>query len=304
MRNRKDLIKNKILITGASGFLGGNLAIHAARQWRVYATYNNTPIPFSDLYKTQMLDVTDRASVVSVIHSISPMVIVHCAAITNMNYCAEHPEEAFKVNVKGSENIAMAAKEIGARLLYISTDLVFDGDRSFYDEEDHPSPICEYGRTKLAGEQIVSSHNANSCIVRSALAFGRSKNSSRCFTERMIEKLRHGHHVQLFADEYRTPIYIHNLCDALLELACLRNTGVYNLAGSERISRHDFGLLAAEIFGLDNSLIHKISISEFKFKDKRPEDCSMSNKKAARLLSTSFYNAKTGLREMENNFLP
>ena len=293
-----------ILITGASGFVGGNLALRAARHWRVYATYNHNPLDLAHAHEVLFLDVTNRESVLSAIRRISPIVVVHCAAITSVDYCADHAEVAWEVNVKGTEHVAVASKEINARLVYVSTDLVFDGASSLYRENDNPRPICTYGQTKLEGERIVASVNADSCIARAAWTYGRSVNKSQCFAERMIAKLRQGTHVQLFIDEYRSPIYINSLCDAILELARSCNTGVYQLAGPGRVSRLEFGLLAADVFRLAKSLISGISIEAFGGRDKRPRDCSMSNEKAAGTLSTPFLSISAGLRDMASHVPP
>jgi dTDP-4-dehydrorhamnose reductase len=144
-----------------------------------------------------------------------------------MDYCADHVDLALAVNVKGTENVAVASEEIGARVIYVSTDLVFDGVGRFYSEEDKPNPICIYGKTKSAGEEVVSSLNTDYCIVRAAWTFGRSVDTSQCFAERMIDKLRKATPITLFTDEYRTPIYVTSLCDAILELARRRDTGIY-----------------------------------------------------------------------------
>ncbi len=289
-----------LLITGASGFLGGCLARRASSCWKTYAAYHTAPIDDERADATLRLDVTDREEVKRAIHEAAPDVVVHAAAVTDSNYCAENREEAWAINVKGTENMAVAAEEIGARLIYLSTDLVFDGEGRFYTEEDAPRPVCYYGKTKLEGEKAVSSSCSDYRIVRTALIYGSSSNSSRCFTEIMMENLKKGKDLTLFTDEYRTPVYIGSVCDILLELA-ERETpaGVFHAAGPERMSRFDFGVKLVEVFGFGKERLIPVSVNDFPFKDKRPKDCSMRSDKIRGALKTKIWGLERGLTEMK-----
>lgn len=289
-----------LLITGGSGFLGANLALMTSSYWKTYATYHSSPVHNKRLGVALHLDIKNRDEVEKIVYEISPKVIIHTAAITNSDFCVEHQKTAWEVNVNGTENIASAAKQVKARLIYISTDLVFKGDKSFYSEKDIPTPLCYYGKTKLEGEKIVSSLSSNYCIVRTSLIYGWSLNSSKCFTEVMISNLKNGKKVRLFVDEYRTPIYTKNLCEILLELAKRNDLqGVYHICGSERLSRFEFGLKLSEIFDFNKELIIPISINDFSFKDKRPKDCSMRNDKAKSALKRKFWSVEEGLKNMK-----
>jgi dTDP-4-dehydrorhamnose reductase len=277
----KDRSRN-LLITGASGFIGGNLAVRGSSLWNVCGTFLNNEIKLKNVRTIRELDVTDIEAVRSIFYEFLPSVVVHCAAISSMEYCANHPELATEVNVVGSRNISLVCKEIDARVIYLSTDLVFDGFRGNYEEEDTPNPICVYGRTKLAGEKAILSFGTGQCIVRIALTFGFSSNLSRCFTESLIDKLQAGMQVSLFTDEYRSPIYVDSLCNAILDIADRRETGTFHLGGPDRINRHEFGLLAADVFGFDRDLIVGTSVGAFGFRDRRPKDCSLNSHRAAR----------------------
>ncbi|MGA1824708.1 MAG: SDR family oxidoreductase [bacterium] len=289
-----------LLITGGSGFLGGNLAAMAFPCWETYATYCHSPMSYGRFKGIYPLDITDKEAVKKIIFTISPRVIIHTAALSKFDACAENRTIAWEVNVEGTRNIALAARQTNSRMIYISTDLVFGGDRGYYAEHDIPDPICYYGATKLAGEQAISSLCSNYCIVRTALIYGRSANSSRCFTETMIDHLQKGKMLRLFVDEYRSPIYSTNLCALLLELAARDELqGIYHLCGPERVGRFDFGIKLAEVFGFDAQYIVGTSVHNGTFKDKRPKDCSMHNKKASRFLQTKCMDIKDGLLHMK-----
>lgn len=289
-----------LLITGGSGFLGANLALMTSSCWETYVTYHSSPIRNKRLGVALHLNIKNRDEVERIVYEISPKIIIHTSAITNSSFCAEHQNAAWEINVKGTENIVLAAEQVKARLIYISTDLVFKGDKSFYSEEDNPTPLCYYGKTKLEGEKIVSSLSSNYCIARTSLIYGWSLNSSKCFTEIMISNLKNGKEVRLFMDEYRTPIYIKNLCEILLDLAKREDLqGVYHICGSQRLSRFEFGLKLSDIFGFTKEFIIPISVNEFSSKDERPKDCSMRNEKARSVLKTKFWSIEEGLKDMK-----
>ncbi len=294
-----------LLITGGSGFLGGNLVSIAAGLGETYFTYHTSPCPAESSGAAICMDVTDQAQTEKIVSEISPAVIIHAAAITDAGYCEEHQQDAWDINVSGTRNVASAAEKVGARLIYASTDMVFSGGDSFYSEGDTPNPVHYYGKTKLMGEQIVQSVSSNYCIARIALVYGRSANNSKCFTETILEKLGRGESVRLFVDEYRTPIYAKNLCNAFLELAERDDLqGIYHLAGSERLSRFEFGLRLAEIFGLDKKLLVPVSVGDVSFAYNRPRDCSLSHDKAASVLSTRFWNVEESLNDMKEGWVP
>lgn len=289
-----------LLITGGSGFLGANLALMASFYWKTYVTYHSSPIRDKRLGVALHLDIKNRDEVEKIVYKISPKVIIHAAAITNSDFCVEHQKLAWEVNVNGTKNIVSAAKLVKARLIYISTDLVFKGDKGLYSEEDIPAPLCYYGKTKLEGEKIVSSLSSNYCIARTSLIYGWSLNSSKCFVEIMIDNLNNGREVRVFMDEYRTPIYVKNLCEILIELAKREDLqGLYHICGSQRLSRFELGLKLSKIFDFNKDLIIPISVDDFSFKDKRPKDCSMRNDKAKSVLKTKFWSVEEGLKNMK-----
>jgi len=291
-----------LLITGTSGFLGGNLLAMAARRWKIYAAQHHATVDPGDATVVESFDVTDRAHVERLIRKIVPDVIIHAAAMANANLCADHGERALEVNVQGTENVAAAAEMVNARLIYVSTDLVFDGERGRYTEEDPASPVCHYGRTKLEGERRALALCSNCCVLRSALLYGWSRHTSRCFTEAMIADLEKGKPVGLFTDEYRTPLYVRNLGSILLELAQRSELqGLFHAGTADRVSRFQFGVKLCEVFGFSPELLVEASYKDFPFKEKRPGDCSLQTDKLRRTLTTPILSLDDGLRQMRND---
>ncbi|MFC1849710.1 SDR family oxidoreductase [candidate division CSSED10-310 bacterium] len=293
-RNPRD--KKTVLITGASGYIGGNLAYFMSEVGDIYRTFHTSPLRTGQAIP---LNITDKNEVNRVIQDRCPDLIIHTAAITNANQCAAQPQLAWDVNVSGTENIARAAQGVEARLIYLSTDLVFGGHSSFYAEEDIPTPICYYGKSKLAGEHVARKLCSRCCILRLALAYGWSATSSTCFTEKIIETLRRSEKINLFNDEFRTPVYITDVCQIITAIASTENhQDLYHVSGTERLSRYQFGLRLAAIFNFNQNLINPISVSDFDFQDERPRDCSLNSEKIKQFLSLNIRSVDQGLHDM------
>jgi len=161
----------KVLVTGGSGLLGGKLRdILLENNYDVYTTYY--PAYPTDTEKQYLLDITQKNDVDSVIKKITPDVIVHTAALTNVDECEIHKDLADNINIQGTKNIAEVVKTIGSKLIYVSTDYVFDGKKGLYTEEDHVHPINHYGVTKLKGEDVVRSIVDDCVIVRTSVIYG------------------------------------------------------------------------------------------------------------------------------------
>lgn len=274
---------HSLLVTGAGGFLGSALVRLAAARGRTIGAYHpdEDPARSPPLHEAVSLDIRDREQVRRVLADLAPATIIHCAALAEFNRCAVDRRLAWDINVRGTEHLAVAAREIGARFVYVSTDLVFRGDRGDYTEQDEPEPICEYGKTKYAAERIVSTLCPDAVIARPALIYGFGVNGRTCFAERLLQDLRNGEPVNLFHDEYRSPIDLPTLCAQLLALAASKRQGVFHLGGPERLSRFEFGLRLAEVFGLNPELIRSASYRDHDFVDPRPADCSLRSEKVA-----------------------
>jgi dTDP-4-dehydrorhamnose reductase len=277
-----------ILVTG-SGLLGSEVVKVLRREpGDVTGTYNSRP-------KEGMvrLDVTDRDGTIRAIARLRPDVIVHTAAMTNVDYCEDHREEALAANAGGTKNVVDAARAMGSRVVYVSTDYVFDGARGMYREDDAVNPISFYAYTKLLGEYYVKDVPGH-VIARTSVVYG---NARQNFASWVRDSLRNGTAVRIFTDQYASPTLAVDCAEAIAALIKNGASGTYHAAGGERISRHEFARKIASFYGLDDGLIEPVTTEAMKQKAKRPRDSSLDVSK----ISThhKMLNVVEGLRKME-----
>jgi dTDP-4-dehydrorhamnose reductase len=241
----------RLLITGASGTLGSNVARLAQRQdWEVWGTYHTAPLSLSGQW--HQLEVGDRDAVLALVRLTRPDVIVHTA------YLYRGPA-LWETTANGAAFVALAAQEVGARLVHISSDAVFDGTSNPYTEAARPNPITPYGAAKAAAETAVSAIAPRAAIVRTSLIISREPLDPQT---RLVLDLatgrRPGH---LFTDQYRCPIGADDLAAAVLELAANDFAGVINVAGADAITRYDLGCLIARAHQLDPTNLAGASVA-------------------------------------------
>jgi len=231
------------------------------------------------LGKAVRLDLLDASCVSDTIKRLEPDLIIHSAALTDVDRCEREKDLAFRINVEGTRAISGAAERAGSHLVYISTDYVFDGERGMYSEEDEPHPVSYYGLTKLLGEQFCPA------VARTCVIYGSRPASGKInFALWIIESLRAGRQIRLVTDQFITPTLNTNLAEMLLEAGERRLAGIYHLAGADRISRYDYACALARAFDLDDRLILPSCMNEMKWNAKRPKDSSLDISKAARTL--------------------
>jgi dTDP-4-dehydrorhamnose reductase len=237
----------RILITGAKGLVGSALAQHCLTAGDNVFSYDH-----------QSLDITDYATVDSVINSQRPDAVINCAAWTDVDGCESDPERASKANALGPENLARAARRANAVLVTISTDYVFDGEKEgFYTQRDQPRPISIYGHYKLEGERRAQDEHARTIIVRSGYIFGPS---GKNFLSTVISRAMRGETLTAISDYWGTPTYGHDLAVRLRELAVLDLPGVYHVVNSgEGASFETFTREALRLAGFDNAKLAVIS---------------------------------------------
>jgi len=205
---------------------------------------------------------------------------VHAAVLGRADHCQERPEEAERVNARLPGAVARLCRERGLRLVALSTDLVFGGDRAFVREDDPPGPLSVYGRTKLAGEEAVLAACPGAAVARVALVLGRGHGARGTSTESVAWALRAGRAVRLFTDEYRTPVDPESLADAVGRLLEGGGAGRYHLGGPERLSRHELGLRVARALALPESGVEAAVQSEYAGEERRAPDVSLDSARA------------------------
>lgn len=270
------MTRPRLLVTGGSGYLGGWVARLAHVAWDVTATQASSPHPEIEV-DWRHLDVRDGAAVESLINYVEPQVVVHTAALN-----PGQGEDFETVNVSGTANVARAAASLGARLIHMSTDVVFDGTRGNYTEEDEPAALTHYGQTKARAEKAVTDSGADAVIIRTSLIYGWRPTIARA-AQWMIDTVARGEALELWSDELRCPIWVETLAAAIVELAGLDYTGFLHLGGDQVVSRYDFGVALLRFHGLDTS---KVLPAASPPEAVRPLDCTMDCSRARSLLTT------------------
>ncbi|MDD1667147.1 MAG: SDR family oxidoreductase [Methanomicrobiales archaeon] len=272
-----------LLLTGASGLLGSNFALAAAaRGLDVTAVYHRNPVRFPGI-RGLRLDLTDERGVTEAVASTRPDWIVHCAAETRVDWCEDHPEDCSRVNEGATGTLARAASEIGASLLYVSTDSVYPGDRGNYTEDDRTGPVNHYGRTKLRGEGAVRATPGDHLIIRTNI-FGWNLQEKQSLAEWFLAHLEGGRTVPGFRDVIFTPVLVNELAEICLALMAAGATGTYNCGSPEPCSKYEFGVSVARTFGLDPGLVRPIRQEELGLRAPRPLDTSLNSRKMHHLL--------------------
>ena len=279
--NLVELIMNKLLITGASGFLGWHLCQLSQTQWQVYGLTHSQTIDISNIYLFKT-DLTDIPGLKNLFQEIKPDAVIHAAAQSQPNFCQQYPEISYQINVIASWEIAKLCAELNIPCVFTSTDLVFNGLNPPYTETDPVSPISYYGEQKVLAEQGMLERYPRTTICRMPLMFGDVPNHTTSFIQPFIKTLKAGKELNLFVDEFRTPVGGNTAAKGLL-LALETISGILHLGGKERISRYEFGLLMADILELPKHLIKPCSQVDIKMLAPRPPDVSLDSYKAFNL---------------------
>ncbi|MBI4439655.1 SDR family oxidoreductase [Candidatus Woesearchaeota archaeon] len=269
----------RIIVTGSSGLLGSNLLnfLRNGKGVELYAVYHsrNPAFPFCRNVHADITKSEDAARLLE----LQPDIIIHCAALTKTNYCEENREQAYNVNVLGTKNIAETAKKSGSRLAYISTDAVFDGTKGNYNENDEPRPLNIYGATKLEGEKCCREAVKDALIIRTNIFGNNLSLPGLSFAESILKSLREKKTYNAFSDAMFSPLYVGTFCDYLIQLCDSGASGTYHVHGSQSLSKYEFALKLADIFGYDSACIRKSTIETVSGNIRRPKNLSMDNSK-------------------------
>jgi dTDP-4-dehydrorhamnose reductase len=290
-----------ILITGASGFLGFHTASALAKNHTVFATaHNNSPLIEGVRWIPH--DLRNPEGVDRIFEEVHPDVVFHAAAMTSVAECERNHREAMKTNVKATERIAELCNRGDVYLIYASTDLVFDGRRGNYSEEDQPNPVSFYAKTKRVSEEVVESYTSRHTIVRFALLYGPPSPHSGSFLGWMEDGFRDNKPVTLFTDQFRTPIYVKDAVDIVEKLITRKDEPpqlkLIHAGGPERLSRVDIGRIYCEVFGYDTSLIKEITMAEKDEVLSDAPDVSLAIEKARTFLDFKPKNVREGFEDI------
>ena len=248
----------RVLVTGSNGLLGQKLVELLSRgsdyDLLLTSKHPNSVIEGDDIQYRE-LDITQRNDVRRIVDDFQPDMIVNTAAVTNVDLCETQRELAWSVNVVGIENLVLAAKFVGASILQLSTDYVFDGKTGPYDEDARPNPLSYYGRTKLASENVLRSSGVPFTIVRTMVLYGVALMVKPNFALWLIHELEREKPVRVVDDQYGNPTLADDLAYAMLKMIALNREGTYHVAGGELVNRYQFAIQVAKQFGFDKKLI-------------------------------------------------
>jgi len=274
-----------VLVTGASGLIGSHVFARLIRDGHdVTGTFHGHVDRLPEVAEVAgtarrvPLDLEDESSVGAAFQAAWPEAVIHCAAMSELKSCEVEPERAHRINVLATAKLARLCQSMGARMIFCSTDQVYDGTVAHVSEEGDANPIHTYGRTKLEAEREVARATPNSTSARIALVYGRSPSGDRSASEKIGQALRAGEPPKLFVDERRTPILVDDVASALVELLEHRDLPVVNLGGPDAVSRHEFGVRFARAHGLDESRIVANELAKLDLMPARPPDLTLDTK--------------------------
>ena len=271
--------RKKLLVTGASGFLGWNLVNTAKAHWDVFGIYKRHHDTIKDVSMVR-IDLTENTDLKRCFNEIRPDAVIHTAALSNPNYCEVHPVESRKANVDASIAIAGLCASLSIPLVFTSTDLVFDGSSPPYPETHAVNPVNVYGEHKAMAEEMMMRTYPKTTICRMPLMFGYSGSVNKGFTAEMILSLTQGKPLTLFSDEYRTPVDAQSASTGLLFFLSGANGETIHLGGNTRISRFEMGRLTADLLSCDTRGIISLKQKDMPMPAKRPADVSLDSSKA------------------------
>jgi dTDP-4-dehydrorhamnose reductase len=250
----------RILVTGASGLLGLNFCLTLADSHQIIGVTHShalKDVPF----RSVQTNLSSPGSITRLITDHHPQLVIHCAAMANVDACENQPEQAMHINAEVPGELAAMCCENKIKLVHISTDAVFDGLRGDYSEEDETNPLSVYASSKLAGEQTILRNYPQALIARVNF-YGFSLSGSRSLAEFFLERLSTGQPVNGFVDVMFCPLYVADLIEILMKMVSKDLSGLYHVVSSESLSKYSFGASIARKFGFDPGLIQPISVME------------------------------------------
>lgn len=286
-------MKRTILLTGGSGLLALNWAVQKRDNFNVILGLHDREISLSGVESIK-IKLDSEVDFGNILKRIKPDLVIHTAGLTSVESCEKNPELANHVNVELARNVASATAQLGIKMVQISTDHLFAGDKPFLNENDAVEPCNVYGSTKAAAEIAVRINPE--CLVVRTNFYGWGPGYRKSFSDLIFSTLSAGKQIVLFENVFYSPILVETLVDAVHNLIDLGVTGTFNIVSGERISKHQFGLMVARQFNLDENLIKKGLLQDNLNLVKRPLDMSLSNSKVINLL-------KINLKSIEDQLI-
>jgi len=293
-------LTKKILITGVNGLLGQSLVSILSKDasFKIFGLSkgdNRIPYPPED-FVYYGVDILNKEKLEKIILKLKPDVVVHTAALTQIDECEQNKERCWKINVEGTQHLLDITEKTNSHFIFLSTDFVFDGLNGPYQEKDIPNPVSHYGHTKLIAEQLVQSRLIPWTIVRTVLVFGHHSGMTRTnILTWVVRSLKNEQTIKVVNDQFRTPTFVDDLARAVMYIAHQQKTGIYHISGAEMCSVFEFALTIAEVWGLPKTFIEPISSKKLNQVAQRPPKTGFVIFKAQIDLGYSPHTLKQGL---------
>lgn len=274
----------KILITGSNGLLGQKLVqliTEKGIDHLIATARGENRLPKSDAYEFVSIDITNKQEIDQVLIAHNPDVVIHTAAMTNVDQCELEKEACWKLNVDAVEYLIAACEQIDAFLIHLSTDFIFDGEAGPYDEEAAANPISYYGNSKLASEILLEASSIDYAIVRTVLVYGIAHDMSRSniilWVKKSLEEIKE---IKVVDDQLRSPTLAEDLAMGCYLIAHKRAKGIFNISGKDLLTPYDMAIKTADYFKLSTATMHRANASNFSQTAKRPPKTGLLIEKA------------------------
>jgi len=285
----------KTLILGASGLVGGYLY----REFASCGEVKGTTFPQSRK-NLLILDIRDKSALIRLFSEYRPGLVLCPAAISNVEYCEKHPAETKQINVDGIRNVIQQVKDNRAKLIFFSSEYIFDGANGPYSEDDNPAPLNEYGRQKLEVEEIVKGELADYIIARTTVVYGWEMEGKN-FVMQMLQNLGKGVPMNVPVDQLSSPTYAGDLACVVKDLVRKDEHGIFNIVGNRVISRYAFAKIVCSVFALNEHLLLPVNTAKLGQKAKRPLKAGLKIDKISRVTGGILSSPEEGLRKMKED---
>lgn len=289
----------KILVIGGSGIIGSKIVRKFVENKNdvIYTYYENK----LNVGIGHRLDIRKKNETIDLISKVNADVVIHTAALTNVDLCETDKKLADSINVTGTENVITGCQKINSKIVYISTSFVFNGEKNEYFEEDEPSPATYYGLTKLKGEELVKNSKLPFLILRTDQPYDwKEKWQRNNSVLRVLQTLQEGKTINEIIDWYNVPTYIPNFVNALENLINFNLLGIYHVCGSDFVNRYEWALVTAKVFGLNENMIKTISSEILNLPAKRV-NVKLNNEKLFQKTGIKMIGIEEGLKSMKNS---
>lgn len=286
-------MKKKILIFGGTGLVGSTLINYLKDVFDIFYTYNENPVIFDNINSQKINLLIERNKISSIIDQYDPDVIINTIAFSSVDFCEINHNLADELHVNVTKDIVKYGSSNNSKVIYLSTDAVFEGkSNKKYTEDDFPNPINYYGITKLNAEKIVLEKSCN-VVLRTAVIYGWHPKSR--FTNWILSNLQNNKFVDPFIDQFNTPTLVDDLAKSIFQIIERDVSGLFHAAGKTCINRYDFAIKLAKYFGYDEKLVFPVTSKEKKQEAPRPNNTCLDSSKLESTINFKFSDIDNGI---------